>query len=228
MEVAMINSPFFKSLVRPMSSAWFPASKWTVGHNIRGLIVVLLSLTSPCATSQQTHVLLSADRALVTQINVSLGETYALTKDHEGDVWTAIDPLVLMTKKDGKQTTKRVLAGEAAIVGSGEELQFHVDGDSHARLVIVKPKTAHQELTVGPFILSSTIEDASDRNATLLVAVSDCRFRDTRNLGDESEWIPSKPDIIMMKAGSVRWIRPGIHHFKNLGPMAAKLVSIEW
>ena len=31
-----------------------------------------------------------------------------------------------------------------------------------------------------------------------------------------------------MKSGEVRWIRPGIHHFKNLGLTAAELVSIEW
>jgi len=178
--------------------------------------------------SQLAHVLLNDKKALVTQIEVSPGETYILTKDQEGDVWTAIDPVVLVTKKGGSQTRKRVRAGEAAIVGSDEELQFHVESNSHARLVIVKPKMAHQELTVGPFVLNSTIEDASDRNATLLVAVSGSRFRDTRNLGDESEWIPSKPDIIMMNAGRVRWIRPGIHHFKNLGPVPARLVSIEW
>ena len=87
---------------------------------------------------------------------------------------------------------------------------------------------AHQELTVGPFVLNNAIENASDRNATLLVAVTDARFSDTRNLGDESEWIPSKPNIIVMNYGSVRWIRPGIHHFKNFGPITARLVSIEW
>jgi hypothetical protein len=76
--------------------------------------------------------------------------------------------------------------------------------------------------------LSSSIEDASDRNATLLVAISDCRFRDVRNLGDESEWTPSKPEIVAMSVGNVKWIRPGIHHFKNLGLATAKLVSIEW
>jgi hypothetical protein len=65
--------------------------------------MVLLNLTSLCASSQQTqqaHVLLNVDRALVTQIDVSPGGTYALTKDQEGDVWIAIDPLVIVIKRD--------------------------------------------------------------------------------------------------------------------------------
>lgn len=205
------------------------ASKRATRLSIRGLItMVLLSLASLCASSQQTHVLLNDEKTLVTQVEVSPGETYSLTKDQRGNVWVAIDPVLLVTKKGGMQTRKRVREGEAAIVGSDEELQFRVESNSHARLVIVKPKMAHQELTVGPFVLNGTIENASDRNATLLVAVTDARFSDTRNLGDESQWIPSKPNIIVMNYGSVRWIRSGIHHFKNLGPMAARLVSIEW
>ena len=205
------------------------ASKRATRLSIRGLItMVLLSLASLCASSQQTHVLLNDEKTLVTQVEVSPSETYSLTKDQGGNVWVAIDPVLLVTKKGGMQTRKRVREGEAAIVGSDEELQFRVESNSHARLVIVKPKMAHQELTVGPFVLNGTIENASDQNATLLVAVTDARFSDTRNLGDESQWIPSKPNIIVMNYGSVRWIRSGIHHFKNLGPMAARLVSIEW
>jgi hypothetical protein len=225
----MTNRSSIKLPIEATKSADRCASKCAGRLSIRGPItMVLLTLTSLYATSQQTHILLNDEKALVTQIEVSPGETYVLTKDQRGDVWTAIDPVVLVTKKGGAQISRRVRAGEAAIVSSDEELKFHLESVSHSRLVIVKPKMAHQELTVGPFILSSSIEDASDRNATLLVAVSDCRFRDTRNLGDESEWIPSKPNIVTMSAGSVRWIRPGIHHFKNLGPIAAVLVSIEW
>lgn len=225
----MTNKLAVKLRVWTPELAGCSASKRAIRLSIRGLItMVLLSLASLCASSQQTHVLLNDEKALVTQIKVSPGETYSLTKDQGGNVWVAIDPVVLVTNKGGMQTRRRVRAGEAAIVGSDEELEFRVESNSRARLVIVKPKIADQELTVGPFVLNSTIEDASDRNATLLVAVTDARFRDMRNLGDESEWIPSKPNIIVMNYGSVRWIRPGIHHFKNLGPMAASLVSIEW
>jgi len=192
------------------------------------LLILLAHLAYGRALGQQTHVLLDDAKTLVTRIELSPGAIYALPKDQAGSVWIAIDPIVLVAKKNGIQRKRQVRAGEAEIVGSGEELEFQVKSDLYARLVVVKPKMADEELTVGPFLLSRSIEDASDRNVMLLVAISSCRFSDTRNLGDESEWIPSKPDMVVMKVGSVHWIRPGIHHFKNLGPAAAELVSIEW
>ncbi len=190
--------------------------------------MLLVHLAVASASSQQTHVVLNDAKALVTQIDISPGGTYKLPEAQGGDVWTALDPVILLTKKGGQQSQKRVRAGDAATVETGEQIEFRAGRGLPAHLVVVKPKMTQQELTVGPFVLSGSLEDASDRNATLLVAISNCRFRDTWNLGDESEWTPSKPDIVVMKAGSVRWIRPGIHHFKNLGSSAARMVSIEW
>ena len=83
------------------------ASKRATRLSIRGLItMVLLSLASLCASSQQTHVLLNDEKTLVTQVEVSPGETYSLTKDQRGNVWVAIDPVVLVTKKCGMQNQK--------------------------------------------------------------------------------------------------------------------------
>jgi hypothetical protein len=141
-----------------------------------------------------------------------------------GTVWITLD-LVLLFKTEGSQrTSKEIHAGDAGKSDPGEGLQFRARNGQHGRLVVIKPKTAHQELTISPFVLSDSIEDASDRNATLLVAVSDSRFRDTWNLGDESKWIPSKPAVVVLDVGSVRWMRPGIHHFKNLGLTPARMV----
>ena len=190
--------------------------------------LVLMHLAAVPATSQQTHVLLDDAKALVTEIELSAGQTYTVPEDQGGAVWTALDPVVLLETNGGQQKQKRVPAGDAATVGAGEQVEFRARRGLPARLVLVKPKMTQQELTVEPFVLTGSLEDASDRNATLLIAISNSRFRDTRNLGDESEWKPGKPVTITMRSGSVRWIRSGIHHFKNLGPTAARLVSIEW
>lgn len=118
--------------------------------------------------------------------------------------------------------------GNSGTVAAGEKVEFRAEDGSPARLIVVRPETTEQELTVGPFVFADGLEDGSDRNWTLLVAITDSHFSDTRNLGDESEWVPGRPEDIRMRAASVRRIRPGIHHFKNLGPSAARLVSIEW
>ena len=127
MEVVMTNQLLVKLHVRAPESAGRSVSRCAVRLGMRGLIaMVLFSLAPIWARSQQAHVLWSDEKALVTQIELSPGQTCSLTKDNAGDVWIAIDPVVLVTKKDGFQSGKRVRAGEAAIVGSGEELQFRV------------------------------------------------------------------------------------------------------
>jgi hypothetical protein len=190
--------------------------------------MVLMHFESKSAFAQKTHLLLNDERVVATRIDLSPGEAYALSEDQGRSVWTALDPVVFTTSKGSQRSRKQVPAGEAAMLNAGEHVEFRAENGSPASLVLVEPKMTKQDLTVGPFILNGSLEDASGRNATLLVAVSSCRFRDIRNLGNESEWVPSKPDIVVMKAGTVRWIRPGIHHFKNLSAAPAKLVSIEW
>lgn len=191
------------------------------------LVSVLMILATEGAFSQRTHIVLDDKKVLVTRIDISHGATYTLPKDQIGDVWIAIDSVELVTIKDGKGSRKLLDAGDSAIVRSEEQLLFRQKSTRSARLVIVRPKSSHQDLTVESFILDS-LEDASDRNATLLVAISDCHFRDTRDLGDENGSLLGKPDAVLMKSGSARWILPGIHSFKTIGPTVAKLVSIEW
>ena len=199
------------------------------GVAIRAIVaIVLVSALTPSASSQQMHVLSSTERAKVTRIDLTPGETYTLKAGQQGDVWVSVDPLVLTINEADHQSRKQVGAGEAAIVDAGKEVQFNAAESSRSQLIIVEATAPHQALTVGPFIVNTSIEDGSSRNATLLVAVSACHFRDTRNRGDESEWIPSTPEVINMDAGTVRWIRPGIHHFKNLDQRPSKLVSVEW
>ena len=40
-------------------------------------------------------------KALVTQIELSAGQTYTVPEDQAGVVWTALDPVVLVETKGG-------------------------------------------------------------------------------------------------------------------------------
>ena len=131
------------------------------------LVMVLMHIASKPAFSQQTHIILDDGKVQAIRIELSPGQAYVLTKDQEGSVWTALDPVVLTISKDGQQSSKRVRAGDAAIVGVGEQVGFRTGNSSPARLVVVRPKAAEQKLTVSPFVLTGSLEDASDRNATL-------------------------------------------------------------
>lgn len=142
-----------------------------IHHVIRpwaGLLAMMLThVVCVAACAQQTHVVLNDARALVTRIEISPAETYTLRKHQMGDIWIAIDPVELVTMKDGRHLSKQLPVGEAAIVGSEEELIFRVKSSAHARLVVVKPKMPHDELTVQSFVLGS-LEDASDRKRLAL------------------------------------------------------------
>ncbi|MHB1022637.1 MAG: hypothetical protein ACYC46_14220 [Acidobacteriaceae bacterium] len=192
------------------------------------LAIALIHATASPVSAQETRVLLKDARALVREVNLSPGQAYMLPKNQLGVVWVALTPLIFSQTTHGQQIQKQVASGDAETDNADERSSFRTKDGQPGRLIVVTPKVIQQELTVSPFVIENSLEDASDRNATLLVAITDCRFRDIRNRGDESEWIPGRPDIVMMKSGEVRWIRPGIHHFKNLGPTTAKLVSIEW
>jgi hypothetical protein len=188
----------------------------------------MATMTVSPVFAQGTRNLLNDAKVVVSEFKLSPGQTYTLPRNQFGTVWVALDPLILSQTEQGKQIEKQVAPGDAATASASEQASFRAGDGLSARLIVVSPKEIQQELTVAPFVFANGLEDASDRNATLLVAITDSRFRDTRNRGDESEWIPGKPDIVTMKSGEVRWIHPGIHHFKNLGPTAARLVSIEW
>jgi hypothetical protein len=188
------------------------------------LVVVLAPFASTFAHAQQSRVLLNDVKAVVTEVEVSAAAPYTLPQSQNGAVWVALDPVTLSRVKEGQRDNQRIHAGDSGKGAPDEDLQFRANGSLRGHLIVIRPKTPHQELTVGPFVLTNSIEDASDRNATLL----DCRFRDTQNLGDESTWKPGKHQIVRMRAGSVRWIDPGIHHFENLSQTPTRLVSIEW
>ena len=200
-------------------------------YGLTGVKAVLFGTLIPFAPfvsfAQPSHVLLNDAKVVITEVEVSPAEPYTLPQGQNGLVWVALDRINFLAVRGDLRESRQIHAGGSGKGALGEELQFKASG-SPAHLVIIHPKTPHQELTVGPFVLGRSIEDASDRNETLLVAITDCRFRDTRNLGDESSWLPSKPNVISMSAGSVKWTDPDIHHFENLSQTPARLVAIEW
>jgi hypothetical protein len=143
-------------------------------------------------------------------------------------VWIALDDNASISRTNARVDTEKVRAGAANALPSGAEMQLLNESQSIARLIVVDVKAASQPLTIDSLSVPSSLEDASDRNETLLVAVSPLQIRHTWNLGDESRWVPSKPDVLRMSQGEVRWIRPGIHHFKNLLRRPADFVLLEW
>jgi hypothetical protein len=121
--------------------------------------------------------------------------------------------------------------GERKFVHGVEIVKVSSSGSRPTPLVIVNVKRAQQAQTFDhvELGLGKIMEDASDRNETLLVALNSLRLHDLIDRADEGE--PSnygKPHVIELGAGQTAWLQPGIHQIINVGGSMARFVTIEW
>lgn len=199
-----------------------------IGFGLSAVVsMVLLGFLTIKAFAQRSRIVWNNQEVVAKQIELSDREPFTLPKASYGTVWIALDPMRLLVTRDGQQQTRSLQAGEAQFTDG--DLQFQADRQGRSRLSLIVAKKPHQKLTISPgFLSGQDVEDASERDATLLVAISAVRFRDTRNLGDESEWIPSKPRVITMGPASITRLPAGIHRFHQLSRKRANVVAIEW
>lgn len=74
-------------------------------------------------------------------------------------------------------------------------------GASSSHLLLIQLSAESQALTFEKFSLAGhrELEDGSDRNATMIVALGKIRLRTLKNLGDESEWHAGFPHFDFVK-----------------------------
>jgi hypothetical protein len=104
-------------------------------------------------------------------------------------------------------------------------------GSGSVSLVAVNIVTAAQALTFDSLEIlpRKELEDGSDRNDTLLVALAPLKLREVRDLSDEDEpWKSGPPRMIELEKGQFTWLKPGVHRLRNTGNSAARFVTIEW
>lgn len=177
----------------------------------------------------QRRVLLDDSKAQVAAVNIPPAATYAAhTKAPKGAVWIAVGALEVTTGA----ATRTVLPGDAGTLPTGASLDFRNVSEMPVRLIVINVKSDINEPTVQTFGLAAgqTLEEASEANETLLVAVSGLKLRDVWNLEEDEgrPWRPSKPVLITIGPGDVRWVRAGTHEFTNLLSTKVRFVTIEW
>ncbi len=186
-------------------------------------------LISACQTTfaQRSTVVLDDAKVLATKVELSGDKAFRIPESAYGAVWVALDP-VIMTVRANKRASRQTVPAGKAETATKEDCDFWAEPGARARLLVITPKAPHQPLTIGTFLSERSLEDASARNSTLVVAVTAVHFRDTHNLGDESTWKPETPEVIRLPSGTPHWVTPGIHHFERIGTQRSKAVSIEW
>ena len=177
--------------------------------------------------AQRAIVVLDDAKVLATKVELVGDRDFRIHASAYGTVWVALDPVIMTVRGSQLASRQAVPAGEAE-TATKEKCGFRAEPGARARLLLITPKGPHQSFTIGPFLSERSLEDASARNFTLVVAVTAVLFRDTRNLGNESEWKPATPEVIRLPSGTLHWVTPGIHHFERIGTQRWKAVTIEW
>jgi hypothetical protein len=121
-------------------------------------------------------------------------------------------------------------AGDHKRVRKPQEVELPKTAAISAHLVLVQVDKQAQPLSFEKFTLAGhqELEDGSDENDTLIVALSDVRLRTVKNLGTESEWLPGPPQMITLKRGETYWQAPGTYHFRNTSAEPANFLMVEW
>ena len=121
--------------------------------------------------------------------------------------------------------------GDAKQLKGEEPLTLSNSLSSSAKFGLIKIKHSSQNLTITSTKLErgEELEDASDRNQTLLIAVTSLHLRDIRDMNDEDELSkPGKAAWLHLLKGQARWISPGMHRLRNFSEASVQFVTIEW
>jgi hypothetical protein len=195
----------------------------------RAIICIALPLSLLAAMGVEAKVSISEkDLAKVSLIGLDRETRLTLqATSEEGFVVIAIQDCVILING----TSIRLNAGDHKAVPGKRSLELAQSGLTPISLVLVEVVSAQQPLTIEAKTLApgEGLEDASDRNSTLLIAIAPLRLRDVRNLAEEGEpWKTSPQRTIELQKGHTTWLKEGMHRVRNMGNSAARFIMIEW
>jgi hypothetical protein len=131
---------------------------------------------------------------------------------------------------NGAQKKWRV--GDYQNLAGEDHLDIENNDEHDSNVLLVKIGALQQSLTIETTQLKpkQMLEDASDRNITLIVALSPLTLRDVRNLEhDEGRpWRPALPRNLSLQYGKTAWLVHGMHRLTNQGHANARFLTIEW
>lgn len=191
-----------------------------------GLVTALLlsAILFPNASASHGGQKISPAKVLL----VRPGSTMRLDSQptHKGFVLVALGDCSVLINGH----TNNLKAGDHKEV-SGGILELAPAPSKPTELVLVEVLSASQPLTVQSTTLARNqeVEDASDRNLTLLVAVDALRLSDVRDLSEEEEpWKSAPAKAINLQKGQTVWLQQGMHRLRNAGRTTSRFVTIEW
>jgi hypothetical protein len=193
------------------------------------IVCIALSLSAFVSTRVEASTS-SSEKGLakvsLVQLNRETKLNFQAISD-EGFVLIAIQDCIIQVNG----TSTNLKAGDYKTIPGKRSLEIIQSGLITIPLVLVEVISARQPLTVQTATLASNqeLEDASERNSTLLVAIAPLRLRDMNNLAEEGEsWKSGPPRTIELQKGETAWLTEGMHRMRNVGNSVARFITIEW
>lgn len=128
------------------------------------------------------------------------------------------------------QITPLKAGGHKTIPGQ-QRLELAQSDPTPVSLILIKVVTTTQPLTIETTTLARNheLEDASDRNTTLLIAIDPLRLRDVLDLAaPDGPWKSGSQKTIELEQGQTSWLRRGMHRLRNSGNNTVRFVTVEW
>jgi hypothetical protein len=193
------------------------------------LVCIALSLSLLAATRVEAIAPTSKKdfaKVSLVQLNRETKLNFQATSD-EGFVLVAIQACMIQING----TSTNLKAGDYRTISGKRGLEIAQSGPITIPLVLVEVVFARQPLTIEAATLAPNqeLEDASERNSTLLVAIAPLRLRDVRDLAEEGEpWKSGPQRKIELQKGETAWLKEGMHRMRNVGNSVARFIMIEW
>ena len=187
-------------------------------------VLLSLILAACIESAAQTRVDLASVSTVALDPNTNLN---LQPKSDVGIILVAIDTCLL----EVNHVPVTLEPGQRKFVHGTHAVAVSQDGTSAALLVIVNVANITQPLTFAKIALTPGKEqiDASERNNTLLIALSPIKLQDRIDEGKDEEhaqW--GSPQPIDLQRGQFVWIKPGMHQLRNRGDATANFITIEW
>jgi hypothetical protein len=153
--------------------------------------------------------------------------SHAIRFDHKKLVVVPLEDCAVLI--NGHKTALK--EGDYKEVSAGDDLSLSPVSAANPRLALVEVVASSQALTITSQSLAAhqELEDASDRNQTLIIALDSLEISDEQNLAAEGEpWKPGEIRVIRLQRGGTGWLKHGMHRVRNAGSTVVRFITIEW
>lgn len=196
-------------------------------------VLALTTLFTTCSTALDTASANPASKARLLHVDLLPGQSYRVTgaaKFGAVVIWLSGSGVCGESSETSSRVGRVIKSDDPCLVPNGGAKVFRNTTDRAIPMTIVEVLQQDQPLTVLKGVLKPLAElvDASERNYTLLIALTPLRLRAVRESTETSGATSTKTKILQLGAKDTFWLEPGIYSLTNMLHRKCLFVTVEW